>query len=158
METIPITVNGAKVLEDELLRLKDEVRPRIVNDIATAREHGDLKENAEYHAAKEEQAFVEGRVQEIESKLSRLQIIDVKQLNQDGRCVFGTTVSLLNLSDDSEISYQIVGEDEADIDKGKISCYSPIARALMGNEEGDEVTVNAPKGDIIYEILDVQYL
>ena len=101
METIPITVNGAKVLEDELLRLKDEVRPRIVNDIATAREHGDLKENAEYHAAKEEQAFVEGRVQEIESKLSRLQIIDVKQLNQDGRCVFGTTVSLLNLSDDS---------------------------------------------------------
>ena len=158
METIPITVNGAKVLEDELLRLKDEVRPRIVNDIATAREHGDLKENAEYHAAKEEQAFVEGRVQEIESKLSRLQIIDVKQLNQDGRCVFGTTVSLLNLSDDSEISYQIVGEDEADIDKGKISCHSTIARALMGNEEGDEVTVNAPKGDIIYEILDVQYL
>ena len=158
METIPITVNGAKVLEDELLRLKDEVRPRIVNDIATAREHGDLKENAEYHAAKEEQAFVEGRVQEIESKLSRLQIIDVKQLNQDGRCVFGTTVSLLNLSDDSEISYQIVGEDEADIDNGKISCHSPIARALMGNEEGDEVTVNAPKGDIIYEILDVQYL
>ena len=158
METIPITVNGAKVLEDELLRLKDEVRPRIVNDIATAREHGDLKENAEYHAAKEEQAFVEGRVQEIESKLSRLQIIDVNQLNQDGRCVFGTTVSLLNLSDDSEISYQIVGEDEADIDKGKISSHSPIARALMGNEEGDEVTVNAPKGDIIYEILDVQYL
>ena len=158
METIPITVNGAKVLEDELLRLKDEVRPRIVNDIATAREHGDLKENAEYHAAKEEQAFVEGRVQEIESKLSRLQIIDVKQLNQDGRCVFGTTVSLLNLSDDSEISYKIVGEDEADIDKGKISCYSPIARALMGNEEGDEITVKAPKGDILYEILEVQYI
>ena len=119
METIPITVNGAKALEDELLKLKDEVRPRIVNDIATAREHGDLKENAEYHAAKEEQAFVEGRIQEIESKLSRLQIIDVHQLNQDGRCVFGTTVSLLNLSDDSEISYQIVGEDEADIEKEK---------------------------------------
>ena len=158
METIPITVNGAKFLEDELLKLKDEVRPRIVNDIATAREHGDLKENAEYHAAKEEQAFVEGRIQEIESKLSRLQIIDVHQLNQDGRCVFGTTVSLLNLSDDSEISYQIVGEDEADIHKGKISCHSPIARALMGNEEGDEVTVNAPKGDIRYEILDIQYL
>ena len=158
METIPITVNGAKFLEDELLRLKDEERPRIVNDIATAREHGDLKENAEYHAAKEEQGFIEGRIQEIESKLSRLQIIDVKQLNQDGRCVFGTTVSLLNLSDDSEISYHIVGEDEDDIEKGKISCHSPIARALMGNEEGDEVTVNAPKGDIIYEILDVQYL
>jgi len=158
METIPITVSGAKFLEDELLRLKDEERPRIVNDIATAREHGDLKENAEYHAAKEEQAFVEGRIQEIESKLSRLQIIDVKQLNQDGRCVFGTTVSLLNLSDDSEIIYQIVGEDEADIEQGKISCHSPIARALMGNEEGDEVTVKAPKGDILYEILEVQYI
>ena len=131
METIPITVQGAKTLEDELLRLKDEERPRIVNDIATAREHGDLKENAEYHAAKEEQAFVEGRIQEIESKLSRLQIIDVMQLNQDGRCVFGTTVSLLNLSDDTEISYQIVGEDEADIDKGEISCHSPIASCLL---------------------------
>ena len=158
METIPITVNGAKVLEDELLRLKDLERPRIVNDIATAREHGDLKENAEYHAAKEEQAFIEGRIQEIESKLSRLQIIDVNQLNQDGRCVFGTTISLLNLSDNSEISYQIVGEDEADIDEGKISCHSPIAKALIGNEEGDEVTVKAPKGDILYEILEVQYI
>ena len=158
METIPITVNGAKFLEDELLKLKDEVRPRIVNDIATAREHGDLKENAEYHAAKEEQAFVEGRIQEIESKLSRLQIIDVHKLNQDGRCVFGTTVSLLNLSDDSKITYQVVGEDEADIDKGKISCHSPIARALMGNEEGDEITVKAPKGDILYEIVEVQYI
>ena len=134
------------------------MRPRIVNDIATAREHGDLKENAEYHAAKEEQAFVEGRIQEIESKLSRLQIIDVHQLNKDGRCVFGTTVSLLNLSDDSKITYQIVGEDETDIDKGKISCHSPIARALMGNEEGDEITVKAPKGDILYEILEVQYI
>ena len=158
MDTIPITVNGTKILEDELLRLKDEVRPRIVNDIATAREHGDLKENAEYHAAKEEQGFVEGRIQEIESKLSRLQIIDVKQLNQDGRCVFGTTVNLLNLSNNSEISYQIVGEDEADIDENKISCHSPIARALMGNEEGDEVTVRAPKGDILYEILEVHYI
>ena len=158
METIPITVNGAKVLEDELLKLKDEVRPRIVNDIATAREHGDLKENAEYHAAKEEQAFVEGRIQEIESKLSRLQIIDVHQLNQDGRCVFGTTVRLLNLSVDSKITYQIVGEDETDIDKGKISCHSPIARALMGNEEGEEIIVKAPKGDILYEILEVQYI
>ena len=158
METIPITVRGAKFLEDELLRLKDDERPRIVNDIATAREHGDLKENAEYHAAKEEQAFVEGRIQEIEFKLSRLQIIDVKQLNQDGRCVFGTTVSLLNLSDDSEISFQIVGEDEADIEKGKISCHSPIASALIGNEEGDEITVKAPKGDILYEVIQVSYI
>ena len=158
MDKEPITLNGLNKLKEELIFLKEKKRPEIVAAIAEARSHGELKENAEYHAAKEEQAFVEGRIQEIESKLSRLQIIDVHQLNQDGRCVFGTTVSLLNLSDDSEISYQIVGEDEADIEKGKISCHSPIARALMGNEEGDEVTVNAPKGDIIYEILDVQYL
>jgi transcription elongation factor GreA len=158
MESIPTTVKGAKILEIELIKLKEDERPRIVDAIATAREHGDLKENAEYHAAKEEQAFVEGRIQEIESKLSRLQIIDVKQLNHDGRCVFGTTVNLLNLSDNSEISYQIVGEDEADIEDGKISCHSPIARALIGNEEGDEVTVKAPKGDIIYEILEVYYI
>jgi len=158
MEAIPMTVAGAKALEVELLRLKDIERPRIVNEIATAREHGDLKENAEYHAAKEEQGFVEGRIQEIESKLSRMQLIDVTQLNQDGRCVFGTTISLLNLTDDSKISYQIVGEDEADIELGKISCYSPIAKALIGNEEGDEITVKAPKGDILYEIIEVQYL
>ena len=158
MDTIPITVSGAKALEVELLKLKDEERPRIVSDIATAREHGDLKENAEYHAAKEEQGFIEGRIQDIGSKLSRLQVIDVKQLNQDGRCVFGTTTKLLNLSDDSEITYQIVGEDEADIAFGKISCHSPIAKALLGNEEGDEVTVKAPKGDILYEILEVLYI
>ena len=158
MDTIPITVSGAKALEVELLRLKDEERPRIVSDIATAREHGDLKENAEYHAAKEEQGFIEGRIQDIGSKLSRLQVIDVRQLNQDGRCVFGTTVKLLNLSDDTETTYQIVGEDEADIELGKISCHSPISSALLGNEEGDEVTVKAPIGDIIYEILEVQYI
>ena len=153
-----MTITGVKALESELSKLKDVERPRIVNDIATAREHGDLKENSEYHAAKEEQAFSEGRIQEIQSKLSRMQVIDVAQLNQDGRCVFGTTISLMNLSDDSEISYQIVGEDEADISLGKISCYSPIAKALLGNEEGDEVTVKAPKGDIVYEILEVQYI
>ncbi len=158
MDTIPITVSGAKALEVELLKLKDEERPRIVSDIATAREHGDLKENAEYHAAKEEQGFIEGRIQDIGSKLSRLQVIDVRYLNQDGRCVFGTTTKLLNLSDDSEITYQIVGEDEADIAFGKISCHSPIAKALLGNEEGDEVTVKAPKGDILYEILEVLYI
>ena len=158
MDTIPITVSGAKALEVELLRLKDEERPRIVSDIATAREHGDLKENAEYHAAKEEQGFIEGRIQDIGSKLSRLQVIDVRQLNQDGRCVFGTTVKLLNLSDDTETTYQIVGEDEADIELCKISCHSPIANALLGNEEGDEVTVKAPKGDILYEILEVLYI
>ena len=158
MDTIPVTVAGAKALEVELLRLKGVERPRIVNDIATAREHGDLKENAEYHAAKEEQGFVEGRIQEIESKFSRVQLIDVTQLNQDGRCVFGTTITLLNFADDREISYQIVGEDEADIELGKISCHSPIAKALMGNEKGDEITVKAPKGDILYEIIEVQYI
>ena len=153
-----MTVSGAKALEFELSRLKDEERPRIVNEIASAREHGDLKENAEYHAAKDEQGFIEGRIQEIESKLSRMQLIDVTQLTQDGRCVFGTTITLLNFTDDSKISYQIVGEDEADIELGKISCYSPIAKALIGNEEGDEVTVKAPKGDILYEIIEVQYI
>ena len=158
MDTIPMTVAGAKALEFELSRLKHEERPKIVNEIATAREHGDLKENAEYHAAKEDQGFVEGRIQEIESKLSRMQLIDVTQLIQDGRCVFGTTITLLNLTDNCEISYQIVGEDEADIELGKISCYSPIAQALIGNEEGDEVTVKAPKGDILYEIIEVQYV
>ena len=158
MVAIPMTVAGAKALEVELLRLKDVERPKIVNDISTAREHGDLKENAEYHAAKDEQGFIEGRIQEIESKLSRMQLIDVTQLNQDGRCVFGTTITLLNLNDNSEIIYQIVGEDEADIELGKISCYSPIAKALIGNEEGDEITVKAPKGDILYEIIEVQYI
>jgi len=158
MEAIPMTIAGAKALEFELLRLKDEERPRIVNEIATARGYGDLKENAEYHSAKEEQGFIEGRIQEIESKLSRMQLIDVTQLTQDGRCVFGTTITLLNLSDNSEISYQIVGEDEADIELGKISCHSPIAKALIGNEEGDEVIVKAPKGDILYEIIEVQYI
>jgi len=158
MESIPMTVGGAKALEVELLKLKDVDRPRIVEDIATARAHGDLKENAEYHAAKEEQSFCEGRIKEVESKLSRMQVIDVARLNQDGRCVFGTTITLMNVEDDSETTYQIVGEDEADISLGKISCHSPIASALMGNEEGEEVTVKAPKGDIIYEILEVQYL
>ena len=158
MDTIPMTVAGAKALEGELLRLKDEERPRIVNEIATAREHGDLNENAEYHTSKDEQGFIEGRIQEIESKLSRMQLIDVAQLNQDGRCVFGTTITLLNLADDSETSYQIVGEDEADIELGKISCHSPIAKALIGNEEGDEITVKAPKGDMLYEIIEVQYI
>jgi len=153
-----MTVTGAKELESELRNLKEVVRPRIVNDIATARAHGDLKENAEYHAAKEEQSFCEGRIKEVESKLSRMQVIDVTKLNQDGRCVFSTTVTLMNIDDESETTYQIVGEDEADISLGKISCNSPIARAMMGREEGEEVTVKAPKGDINYEILEVQYI
>ncbi len=153
-----MTVFGAKVLEAELLKLKNVSRPRIIENIVTARAHGDLKENAEYHAAKEEQGFIEGRIKEVESKLSRMQVIDVTKLNQDGRCVFGTTITLMNIEDDSETTYKIVGEDEADIILGKISCHSPIASALMGNEEGDEVTVKAPKGDIVYEVLSVEYI
>ncbi|KAA0444626.1 MAG: transcription elongation factor GreA [Candidatus Thioglobus sp.] len=158
MGNIPMTIKGAEALEVELLRLKDIERPRIVEEIATARAHGDLKENAEYHAAKEEQGFIEGRIKEIQAKLSHMQIIDVSKLKQDGRCVFGTTITLMNLADEREISYQIVGEDEADIDLKKISCHSPIASALLGSEEGDEVVVKAPQGDISYEILEVQYI
>ena len=158
MDKEPITINGLEKLKIELNDLKNNKRPKVVADIAEARSHGDLKENAEYHAAKNDQGFIEGRIQEIESKLSRIQLIDVTQLNQDGRCVFGTTIALLNLDDKSEIIYQIVGEDEADIELGKISCHSPIAKALIGNEEGDEITVKAPKGDILYEILEVRYI
>ena len=158
MDKEPITSAGLESLKEELIFLKEKKRPEIVAAISEARSHGDLKENAEYHAAKEEQGFIEGRIKEVESKLSRMQVIDVTKLNQNGRCVFGTTVCLLNIEDDSEITYQIVGEDEADIDRNKISCHSPIASALMGNEEGDEVTVKAPRGDIVYEILSVEYL
>ena len=157
MDTIPITVGGAKALEVELLRLKDQERPRIVSDIATAREHGDLKENAEYHAAKEEQGFIEGRIQDIESKLSRLQVIDVQQLNQDGRCVFGTTVKLLNLSDDTETIYQIVGENESDIENKKLSINSPLARGLIGKKKDDIVEINSPKGIKSYSVLSVKF-
>ena len=152
------TVEGLQKLKDEYKQLETVERPFIIVQIADARDKGDLSENAEYHAAKEEQGFIEGRIQDISSKLSRLQVIDVHQLNQDGRCVFGTTVKLLNLSDDSKIIYQIVGEDEADIELGKISCHSPISKALLGNEEGNEVIVKAPIGDIVYEILEVQYI
>ena len=158
MTRAPLTAAGAARLKVELQKLKSEDRPTVIQAIAEARAHGDLKENAEYHAAKEEQSFIEGRIKEIEFKLSRMQVIDVSKLTQDGRCVFATTVSLLNIEDDSEISYQIVGEDEADITQGKISCHSPIAKALIGNEEGEEVTVKAPKGDVIYEILKVEYI
>lgn len=155
---IPMTVIGAKALEEELHRLKHIERPRIVEEISIARAHGDLKENAEYHAAKEEQGFIEGRIKEISSKLSRMQVIDVSKLTQDGRCVFATTITLMNIKDERQVTYQIVGEDEADIELGKISCHSPIASALMSRQEGDEVTVKAPQGDIAYEILEVQYI
>ena len=152
-----MTKAGAEKLRQELNELKSKVRPRIIAAIAEAREHGDLKENAEYHAAREQQRFCEGRIKEIEGKLSGCEIIDVTQIKPTGRVIFGTTVTLLNLTNDKKSVYQIVGEDEADVAAGKISVASPIARALMGKNEGDEVVVNAPAGDIEYEIEAIEH-
>ena len=134
------------------------MRPRIVKAIAVARAHGDLKENAEYHAAREQQSFAEGRIKEIDGKLSNAQIIDITTLNPGGKIIFGTTVDLLDVNNDKEVTYQIVGEDEADIKVGKISVSSPIARAMIGKEEGDIAEVNAPGGMIEYEIIEVKYI
>jgi transcription elongation factor GreA len=157
MSKVPITVRGAGLLRAELKKLKMADRPRVVSAIAEARAHGDLKENAEYHAAKEEQGFIEARIRDIESKLSHAHVIDVSKLTVTGRVVFGSTVDLLNAEDDSEITYQIVGEDEANIREGRISFTSPIARALISREEGDSVSFNAPGGEKSYEILEVRY-
>ncbi len=157
MNKVPLTVQGAEKLKEELQQLKQVERPRITAAIAEAREHGDLKENAEYHAAREQQSFVEGRIKEIEAKLSMAQIIDVTKLENTGRVVFGVTVDLVNVEDEREVTYQIVGEDEADIEAGKISVTSPIARALIGKEEGDIAEVQAPSGVIEYEIVAVRY-
>ncbi|WP_053982215.1 transcription elongation factor GreA [Marinagarivorans algicola] len=158
LNKVPMTVQGAKALQDELDNLKKVVRPRIVSAIAEAREHGDLKENAEYHAAREQQGFCEGRIQDIEGKLSHAQIIDVTAIPPAGKVIFGTTVSIINVETDQEVTYQIVGEDEADIKQNKISVSSPIARALIGKEVGDVALVKAPGGDIEYEIEEVQHL
>lgn len=158
MSRVPMTASGAQRLREELQQLKSVVRPRIIAAIAEARAHGDLKENAEYHAAKEQQAFAEGRIAEYEDKLSRAQIIDPKTLNANGRVVFGATVKLVNTATDDEVGYQIVGELEADIDRALISIVSPMARALIGKEEGDVVEVQAPGGALEYEILSVEYL
>jgi len=155
---VPITVNGADLLRDELQRLKFVERPRVVKAIAEARGHGDLKENAEYHAAKEEQGFIEGRIKDIEAKLSNAQIIDVTDLQNKGRVVFGATVDLIDEADGKEFTYRIVGEDEADISKGLISIQSPIARALIGKEEHDSVDVIAPGGEKTFEIAAVKYI
>ena len=157
MNKVPLTVRGAQKLRDELQQLKTVDRPKVIDAIATAREHGDLKENAEYHAAREQQGFIEGRIQEIEGKLSNAEIIDVSKLNTDGRIVFGATVGLADEETGDEISYQIVGEDEADIKAGLISVTSPIARALIGKSIGDIATVMAPGGEKEYEILDVRF-
>ena len=158
MSKVPITVRGAEKLKAELDHLKSSERPRIIAAIAEAREHGDLKENAEYHAAKEQQSFVEGRIQEIEAKLSNAQIIDVTTLKPTGRVVFGATVELFDEAADESLEYRIVGDDEADIKEQLISVSSPIARALIGKSEGDVVTVAAPGGAREFEIVEVRYI
>ena len=152
-----MTVRGADLLRDELKKLKSGERRAVIKAIAEARAHGDLKENAEYHAAKEQQGFIEGRIKEIEGKLSNPQIIDVTTVNAKGRIVFGCTVQLLDEQTGKEIAYKIVGEDEADIKIGLISFTSPIARALIGKNEGDEVSFAAPGGDKHYEVIEVRY-
>ncbi len=157
MSKVPLTVSGAEKLRAELQRLKTQERPSVIAAIAEARSHGDLSENAEYDAAKERQGFIEGRIQELESKLSRAQIIDPKLLDADGRCVFGATVTLEEQESGSTVRYQIVGEDEAEIKDGKISVNSPLARALIGKYSGDIAQVEAPGGLREYEIIDIVY-
>jgi len=158
VDKVPLTVRGAKKLQDELKKLKTEDRPRIIQAIATAREHGDLKENAEYHAAREQQSFCEGRIKDIEAKLSNATIIDVTTLNANGKVVFGATVDLVDENTGDEVTYQIVGDDEADIKANMISISSPIARALIGKEEGDVAEVKTPGGVRMLEIVEVRYI
>nr|WP_044410868.1 transcription elongation factor GreA [Thiomicrospira microaerophila] len=158
MQKHPMTKEGADKLQLELNRLKKEDRPRITQAIADAREHGDLKENAEYHAAREQQGMNEARIKYIEGVLSNVQIIDVTQIEAHGKIVFGATVKLLNVDTDEQVTYRIVGNDESDVKANKISINSPIARALIGKEEGEEIIVKAPSGDIDYEILEVNYI
>ncbi len=157
MIKFPMTVSGEASLREELDRLKRVERPRITQAIAEARAHGDLKENAEYHAAREQQSFMEGRIMEIEGKLSNAQVIDVTTIPRSGKVIFGTTIDLLNLATDETVTYRIVGEDEADVKRNLISIGSPIARALIGKEEGDSVEVQAPGGTKHYEIVGVRY-
>ena len=158
MDKIPMTVQGAEALREELDRLKSEERPRIIKAIAEAREQGDLRENAEYQYAKEEQGFIEGRILDLESKLANVQIIDVTKIPCTGKVIFGVTLKLLNLDNDEKITYQIVGDEEADIKVNKLSVYSPIARALIGKQGGDEGSVETPGGKVEYEILEVQHI
>lgn len=158
MQRVPVTVEGEKKLKEELTFLKTVERPRIIQAIAEAREHGDLKENAEYHAAREQQSFAEGRIQELEGKLSNIQVIDVSSMQEADKVIFGSTVHLFNLQTEDETVYRIVGEDEADLKSGKISYTSPIARALIGKLVDDVVTVNTPGGIVEYEISQVEYI
>lgn len=157
MSKVPLTVRGAEKLREELNELKTVARPKVIEAIAEARAHGDLKENAEYHAAREQQGFIEGRIKEIESKLSHAQIIDVTTVNAGGRVVFGATVDVYEEETDEEHTFQIVGDDEADFKEGLISVNSPMARALVGKSEGDEAVVDTPKGMRHMEILGVRY-
>ncbi|MCI7479349.1 transcription elongation factor GreA [[Pasteurella] aerogenes] len=157
MKQIPMTVRGAELLRQELDFLKNTRRPEIIKAIAEAREHGDLKENAEYHAAREQQGFCEGRIQEIEGKLSNSQIIDVTKLQNNGKVIFGATVVLLNTATEDEVTYQIVGDDEANIKEGLISVNSPIARGLVGKEVDDTVSIVTPGGTVEFEIVEVEY-
>lgn len=158
MQRFPMTIEGAKALEEELQRLKTTERPRISKAIAEAREHGDLKENAEYHAAREEQGFIEGRIADIEGKLSAVQIIDIRSIPYTGKVVFGCTVTIINVDTDESKTYRIVGDDEADIKQGRISAASPIARGLLGKSEGDSVEIETPGGKVEYEIDKVEHL
>lgn len=158
MTKYPMTLRGAELLKEELRILKTEKRPRIVNAIAEAREHGDLKENAEYHAAKEEQAFCEGRIQDIEGRLSSAQVIDVTKIPNHGKVIFGVTVTLLNIETEVEVKYQIVGDDEADFKTGRISLNSPIARGLIGKEVDTEIEITTPGGIVEYEIIAVDHI
>ena len=157
MQKIPMTVEGEAALRVELEKLKKEDRPTVIQAIAEAREHGDLKENAEYHAAREQQGFIEGRIQDIESKLSLCQIVDISQMPEGDRVIFGSTVTIINTETDEELKYRIVGDDEADVKAGMISYQSPIARALISKEIGDVVNVHTPGGEVEYEIDDVSY-
>ncbi len=157
MNKVPLTVKGAEKLKSELQELKSVARPGVIQAIAEARAHGDLKENAEYHAAREQQSFIEGRIREIESKLANAQVIDVTQVKADGKVVFGATVELEDLESGRTVTYQIVGDDEADIKLGLISISSPIARAMIGKESEDVVEVKTPKGVSEYEILAIRY-
>ncbi len=158
MRRVPMTIAGEKKLREELQHLKTVVRPSISNAIAEAREHGDLRENAEYHAAREQQSFCEGRITEIERKLAEAEVIDITRIKHSGKVIFGSTITLINLDTDESVTYQIVGEDEADVANGKISVGSPIARALMGKSEGEEIEVRAPAGNIEYEIDSVRHV
>ena len=158
LQRVPMTLAGEQKLKEELDQLKKVERPEVIEAIAEARSHGDLKENAEYHAAREKQGMIEARISQIEGSLSNSQVIDVTKMDNTGKVIFGVTVKLVDLDTDQEITYQIVGDDESDIKSGKISVNTPIARGLIGKEEGDEVIIKTPKGEIEYEIVEVLYI